>query len=352
MGQFVQVRLVKANEMDLTQFQFDYDLTFAMVFLNADGTVYGRYGTRSSRDEAEKDMSLEGLAETLAAVLELHKEFPANQPVLSGKQPQPTRYQVPDDFPSLKGKFPPELDFDGKLVSSCMHCHQIRDAHRQVYRSAAQPIPDRLLFPYPIPATIGFTMDPKRRAVVSDVAPDSAAAHSGLQAGDEILLLDGQRVVSTADIQWILHHAQDSDQLPALLQRDGERRELKIELAKGWRRATDLGWRVSSWPLRRMGTGGLVLESVTPDEREQLGVEPGQLALRVGHVGQYGAHAAAKRAGFRKGDVVVSFDAQDRFKSESELLAYASQHTRPGQRVAVSVLRGKKRIELKLPMQE
>ena len=158
-----------------------------------------------------------------------------------------------------------------------------------------------------------------------------------MQAGDELLLVDGQRVVSTADIQWILHNAEESDQISVLVRRDGARRELTINLNTGWRRATDLHWRVSSWPLRRMGTGGLLLEALNSNELARLGIEPGKLALRVKHVGQYGAHAAAKRAGFRKDDVLVSFDSHDRFTSEFKLLAYAAQHTRPGQRVPVSV---------------
>ena len=50
MGRFVCVRLVQANAMDLTLFQFDYDLTFAAFFMNADRTIYGRYGSRSARN--------------------------------------------------------------------------------------------------------------------------------------------------------------------------------------------------------------------------------------------------------------------------------------------------------------
>ena len=45
--QFVCVRLVQMNGLDLSLFQFDYDQTLAALFLNADGTVYGRYGTRA-----------------------------------------------------------------------------------------------------------------------------------------------------------------------------------------------------------------------------------------------------------------------------------------------------------------
>ncbi|MBJ7494860.1 MAG: thioredoxin family protein [Gemmataceae bacterium] len=42
---FVRVRIVGTNGLDLSLFQFDYDQSFAIMFLNADGTIYGRYGT-------------------------------------------------------------------------------------------------------------------------------------------------------------------------------------------------------------------------------------------------------------------------------------------------------------------
>ena len=56
------MRVVKANDLDLQRFQFDYELTFAVIFMNADGTIYGRYGSRSSRENAESDVSVAGLA--------------------------------------------------------------------------------------------------------------------------------------------------------------------------------------------------------------------------------------------------------------------------------------------------
>ena len=44
-----------ANAMDLSLFQFDYDLTFAVFFLNADKTVYGRFSSRSDRKDATRN---------------------------------------------------------------------------------------------------------------------------------------------------------------------------------------------------------------------------------------------------------------------------------------------------------
>src|SRR5438093_12006810 len=67
MDRFISVRLVQANAVDLTLFQFDYDLTFAVFFMNADRTIYGRYGSRSDRKEATRDISIESFREALAA---------------------------------------------------------------------------------------------------------------------------------------------------------------------------------------------------------------------------------------------------------------------------------------------
>ena len=86
MNQFVRVRLIQCNSVDLNLFHFDYDLTFAAFFLNADKTLYGRYGTRSSHDEAEKDVSIEGFAKAIDKALALHRAYPGNRVALEGQK--------------------------------------------------------------------------------------------------------------------------------------------------------------------------------------------------------------------------------------------------------------------------
>jgi S1-C subfamily serine protease len=76
------------------------------------------------------------------------------------------------------------------------------------------------------------------------------------------------------------------------------------------------------------------------------------MALRVKHVGQYGAHAAAKNAGFQMGDVIISFDGKTDLTRESDLFAYATRTRKPGEKVPVTVIRNGKKVELSLPMQE
>ena len=66
MEKFVRVRIVQANGMDLSLFQFDFDLTFAVFFMNADRTIYGRFGSRSDFKDALRDISMEGFLKVRA----------------------------------------------------------------------------------------------------------------------------------------------------------------------------------------------------------------------------------------------------------------------------------------------
>jgi hypothetical protein len=350
MDQFVCVRLIQGNGLDLTLFQFDYDLTFAAFFLNADRTLYGRYGTRSSLKEAEVDMSMPGFREAMTAALKLHREFPSNRESLAGKQALELRFKTPEEYPSLR-EFKLKLDYEKLEFGGCIHCHQVRDADRRLLRDRGESLSDRDMFPWPMPDLVGLSLDPERRATVKSIAEDSPAARAGLRAGDEILSLAGQPLVSTADVQWVLHNADDGAKLPVRVRRDDRVATLALELPTGWRRAADVSWRPTSWDLRRMSTGGLVLENLTDDERREAGVADDKLALRVKHVGQFGAHAAGRNAGFQKGDIVIEYDGVSKRMTESLLFAHATQVRKLGDRVPIAVLRNGKRLTLTLPMQ-
>jgi serine protease Do len=349
LDQFVCVRIVQANTIDLTRFQHDFDQSFAAYLMNPDLTIYARYGTRSERPEWE-DISLEGLRKAMEAALRLHRNYEHVQSTLAGKQVKPTRYKTPRDYPGLAGKYGTTLDYEGQVARSCMHCHQIREAERLVYRTAGEPIPDEVLFPHPDPGVLGLKLDPKEMATIERVASGSSAERDGFRPGDEIVTLAGQPLLSIADLQWVLHNAPATAQLPAEVRRDGETHDLMLNLREGWRRG-NISWRTTTWDLRRMGLGGMVLEDLTDEQRQQAELPKEGMALRVKHVGEYGAHVAAKRAGFQKGDLVVAFDGRDGRMSESELLAYSVQRKRTGDEVAVAVLRNGERKTLKFALQ-
>lgn len=347
---FTRVRVVSTNGLDLSTFQYDTDQSFAVFFLNADGTVYGRFGTRSHRTNWVGDVSKEGLAAALQGALDLHAGYPKNKDSLAGKRGPAPLYPSPEKFPALS-QYKPQIDYKGDVVRSCIHCHQIGDAVREEYRKKKEGIPAEVLFPYPHPKSQGLTLDPKKRATVLEVAKDSVAAKTGFKAGDEITTLGGQPLLSMADVQWVLHNVPaKGGNVAAEVMRGGKTTTVTLELADGWRRADDISWRSSAWGLRRMASGGMKLDAIGGDR--PAGVPKTGMALKAVHVGEYGAHAAAKNAGFQKGDVIISFDGKTDLLRETDLLAHGVTARKPGDKVAVTVVRGGKTVELTLPMQE
>jgi hypothetical protein len=349
LDRFVCVRVVQANTIDLTVFQHDFDLSFAAYFMNPDRTIYGRYGTRSGRPEYE-DVTLQGLRKAMESALRMHHDSEAVKVSLAGKQVRQDRYRTPRDYPGLSGKYGEKLDYEGKPARSCMHCHQVREAERLVYRTAGEPIPDAVLFPYPDPSTVGLKLDPTLKATVQQVAPASIAERAGMKAGDEIATLAGQPLLSIADLQWVLHNTPSAARLPAQVKRNGKTLDLTFELPNGWRRG-DISWRATTWDLRRMGLGGMRLEELSDEQRSERKLKPEALALRVKHAGEFGEHAIARRAGIRPGDVVVAFDGLEGRMTETELIAHAVQDKWPGDEVTLVVLRDGERKTVRFRLQ-
>jgi hypothetical protein len=152
---FVCVRLVSANGLDLSLFQFDYDQSFAVFFLNADGTIYGRFGTRSHRTRWSDDVSIDGLARALQGALALHEQYPKNKHELVGKKGPPPDVPSPEKYALLRGQYEAKLNYEAPGVQQCIHCHQIGDAQRQQYRDRKEAIPEQILFSYPHPKALG-----------------------------------------------------------------------------------------------------------------------------------------------------------------------------------------------------
>lgn len=350
--QYVCVRIVGTNGLDLNVFQYDTDQSFAVFMLNADKTVYGRFGTRSHRTEWLGDVSLEGMANALKGGLELHAGYPANAAALAGKKSSPLEFASPEKYPKLRDKFTDRLNYDGDVVKSCIHCHQIGEARREFYWDQGKPIPEKLLFSYPHPKSLGMILDPTQRARVKSIQPDSIAEAAGLVPGDDVRTMDGQPLLSMADVQWVLHNTPTTSSTVALgIVRNGKSKSLELKLPDGWRRNDDISWRVSSWTLCRIALGGMRLVELTDQQRSETGIDS-HMALRVKTAGRYGPHGAARRAGFRENDVVVSFDGQEDLDRESDLFAYVNNNLKPGDVVEIKIIRDKQPRMMKLTMQK
>jgi serine protease Do len=350
--QFVCARQVSTNGLDLSLFQYDTDQSFAVFFLNADKTIYGRFGTRYHRTEWIGDVSLDGLAKALGKTLELHRNYDAVKASLAGKRGAALEVASPELYPSLKGKFTDKLNYEGDVVKSCIHCHQIGDAQREYYWAANKPIPDKVLWPFPHPKSVGLVMDPEEMATAQQVVADSPAAAAGLKDGDVIESFDGQPMLSVADVQWVLHNVSpNGGSVSVKVKRNGQVSSLTLKLTDGWRRNGDLSWRVTSWGLRRIATGGLLLESLPEEARRELSLPSSSMALRVKHAGKYGPHGTAHRLGIKEGDVITAFDSRNHFRLEQDVHAYVVSSMKPGDRVPVTVRRGREELKFTLPIQ-
>jgi hypothetical protein len=152
-------------------------------------------------------------------------------------------------------------------------------------------------------------------------------------------------------VSWALHRAPPSGSIPAVVKRGGSAMNLPIVLPTGWREKADISKRVGTWPMRGMALGGLSLEELPDEERTQLGIAKDRMALRAKGVGQFGKHAAAKNAGFQKGDIITEIDGSSARATESELIGRLLKNRKVGERVKTKVQRGGSSVELSLPMQ-
>ena len=349
---FVALRVVSTNGLDLATFQFDTDQSFAVFFLRDDGTVYGRFGTRSHRKNWVGDVSVAGLAKAMDGALALHANFPQVKESLAAKRGPVPEFARPELFPTLKAKYKSTLDYAGKVVPSCIHCHQIGDAQRDLAFSKPGVLPDALLFPYPHPKSFGLILDPKEKATVLSVDLGSGAAKAGFQEGDVLRTLAGQPLLSIADVQWVLHHTPAAGAtVRAEISRAGKPIDVNLTLEPGWRQRDDISWRASTWGLRRKAFGGLLPVELAVEERAKLKLAPEKLSLFIEHVGQFAPHDLAHKAGVRKGDVLLSYDGRTDILRETDLIAYALRTKKPGDPIALGLLRdGKPRtMTLTLP---
>ena len=354
MEQFVRVRIVQGNGIDLSLFQFDFDLTFAVFFVNADKTIYGRFGTRTEFRNAAKDISIEGFKQALEAALELHKGYPDNKEVLAAKTGPVPLKKTPEAFPALQ-RYSSELNFDRRIEGQCIHCHQIGEAQREIHWYDRKPVPDEVLYPFPMPDVLGLNFSVNHRAKISKVTPGSSAEKDGFKRADEIITLAGQPIISIADVQWVLHRSPENTSLPVKVNRHGEEVDLSLTLNSGWRKSSDISWRTTTGELRLVALGGMQLEDLSDAERQQFGIDKAEMALSVGNVnlrgGRSGGQTNAQRAGIRRGDIIIGFGERANRLTESGIIGYVLQEQAQAKTLPVKLLRNGEQIEVNLSLE-
>jgi len=310
---------VKIAGADLRRFEFDYDLTWYAFLLNADGTIYGRYGGRDATN-AQARLSLTGLRYAMDRALAAHKNPPAAQPLLG----DPIRADAFRAAQTHKG---------------CIHCHNVNEFRRADAKAAG--VWDRdSVWVYPLPENVGVTLDIDVGDRVKAVAPGSAAGRVGLKPGDRLTRLNGYPVASFADASYALHKAPAKGAIPVTWLRDGKERSATLEVSQGWRK-TNLTWRPSMLDI--LPSVPFVGDDLTAEEKKKLRLPTARAAFRQGDK----VHATLADAGLRAGDVVVGFDRVAVEGSMDDLLGYVRRNYLVGETVTVDVLRNGKPVGLR-----
>lgn len=341
---FVCVRQVEMKNVDLSIFQFDHDLNWAGFFMNADGTVYARYGTQSEKG-ADAYNNVKGLANTMNRVLQLHSNYPQNKAMFAGKLPEPKPWKKPRDMKFLQTKLLNEAKTSRK---NCIHCHNIHDAEHGQWTADGTFSQDKL-WRYPLPENIGLTIDQSDGRTISEVASGSAAATAGLQAGQEINLINGQAISSIADMQWVLHHQPNSDDAAVRITlADGT--QSTVALAEGWK-VTDISWRGSLYSVSPVIRIWMPPLNSFDKEKRGLSDETNALLVKWINTGSPSGQAA-KKAGLKNGDLVMEFDGQPVAGNHARFLTQLKLNYKVGDTVPLTILRGKKRMQIELPLVE
>jgi serine protease Do len=315
---FVAVRVTDLRDVDVANLRFDFDLTFAVLLMHADGTVYHRFGSRDA-GPADRWSSLATMAQLLRDTLPEHRAYDG-----APSPPPRAKPMRAIDLPVLQQKLASGQQID------CVHCHTVNDAEsRDAMLGKRWRRDDAYVFPDP--ARVGLTLDPLRQAKVTAVAAGSPAAAAGVAAGDELLALGVQPSVRTlGDVQWALHRAPfAANELPVRFRRDGAERTAALVVADGWKCCPpeDYAWRPLKWNLSPSpGFGGPVLDAA---EKRRRGLpDDTTFAMRVQYLVDWGEHAARGRgahaAGLRKGDVVLAFGGKRDFHGFDHLHAWCA----------------------------
>jgi hypothetical protein len=333
LDQFVAVRMVKMNGVNRHVFSFDRDVPHVATFLNADGVVYGRYGTRVSRDR--KNLlrhNLPSFQQSLRRALELH-----NSPRKPAESAAKRKAKSSPAFAEDMATFQPFPAKSNPHVENCIHCHTVGEAEKRQILAEGQ-LALRDVWPFPWPQNIGLKIAIDDGLKVESVSDASPAREAGIQKGDVLLRLADQPLTSEADIQWVLHHAPDQAALSVIVRRGEQTVESAIVLQGDWRKS-DGHWRASLGPLRPN------FELRPEPYKVKLGAKPGQMGLAITY-----PRGPALTSGLRNGDLLIAVDGRTDMHLEADFLKYIHIDKPEAKSVQATIIRQGTTSTLTLPI--
>ena len=182
-----------------------------------------------------------------------------------------------------------------------------------------------------------FGLADARGALVSSVEPGSAAEKAGLQAGDVVIGVDGQRIADSAELPRVIGDKRPGTRVKLEIWREGRSREVVATLDElGAASAVAAAPNAPAKPEQINGKLGLSVRALSAQEAAELRLRGGVVVEAV--------DGAAGRAGLQRGDVILALNNQA-VGSVAELRGMIE---RAGNRFALLVQRGNARIFLPL----
>ncbi len=325
MSQYVLVRIIRMDTVDIGLFEHDRNNTLYFYLMNADEQIYMRYGGRDSA-AADTYLSLASLEVALRQGLEQHDRFKKGE-LAKAERPKPAS---PRDYPLLV-----ERTF---ARGQCVECHLIGD-FQNLHREKDKTL-DKMTHLYRSPdiKTIGIYLDVPKGLVVKE-AKDAVAA-AGMKAGDRITSVNGTPVLTFADLQ---HYYDKTDRraaktAPFTVEREGKTEALTVTLPPRWW-WTDVRYRQSSVEPR------LYFDSrpLTEAEKKERGLPVDGFACEVTRLDSFGTMMKSHQ--LKVGDVIFGVDGvqKDEYAHTADL--YMKLKLTPGDIVKLDVLRDGQRMQ-------
>lgn len=182
------------------------------------------------------------------------------------------------------------------------------------------------------PLAASFGLPAPDGALVSSVAPGSAAAKAGLKAGDVVTAIDGRPVQVAGDLSSRIGLGRPGDKLTLQVWRDKARTDVAVTLRRADAETREARAAAAG------GTLGLAVRPLQGEELREAGVDHGLLIERV--------EGPAQLAGLQPGDVLLALNGRpvERVEQVREALK-----PRPKQ-VALLVSRDGQRIFVPVPL--
>lgn len=312
--------------VDLSIFDFDYDLQWYAFMLDADGATLGRFGGREP-DEPAKYQTLAGLRHSLEAALKRFKNE-------TDRKLTPRKPIRPEEYPAA----------EKRAENKCIHCHHVNEFRRDALQRAGKWSLDEVWM-YPQPENIGLTLDPDNGARVLAVDPKSQAHYLGVRARDIIQCIGGAPIASVADVQHALHRGPKKGSLSIGWKTPMNPHSGVMDLKEGWRKS-DVSWR---WSLKSLSPNpGIIGDDLGIDERKKLGLDTKQLAYRQINF----LTPTARHAGLQANDVIVGIDDKTMSMTARQFETHIRLYYRVGDEITLNVIRGKERVKVKLKLPE